>query len=809
MIRNYFKIAWRNLLRNKVFSTINILGLSIGVAACLLITLFIIDETSYDDQIPNKNNIFKLTHFVEFDEIKGWGAHHPALMASTINNQFEEVTNAGRIMDNELMYGAGSNEISINELPQQYHEEHFAYIDQAIVYIFDLEMIQGDASSALLTPQTIIISESKAKKFFQNNNATGQTIYLNGDKTNPYRITGVYKDFPKTSNFDYDYLMTLKGVEFGEGEQTRWTQNNYFNYIELKPNTNIKVFEDRLTQVILQNYILPAFKQDGFDKFERVLQNSRLDLQPLADIHLYSKDVMDGKTYGDIRFVWIFGAIAFFILLIACINFINLSTAKSANRAKEVGLRKVIGSGRKKLILQFLVESTVITILSFGIGIVLAIITLPLFNDISGKALTLPWNSWLFIPVIVLMAIVVGLIAGMYPAFYLSKFAPINVLKGKLSKGAKSSGIRSSLVVFQFTISIILIVSTLIINNQMDFILNEEIGYEKDQVLQIHGVQMLEDQLNTFTNELQQIQGVQYVSNSDYLPIKGTKRNSNTMYNKEIPNADGVPTQAWIVDDAYLNTFGIELALGRNFEKNRSSDTESVIINQTLAENFGMQEPIGKKILRGNTTYTVIGVVEDFNFENLEQEVGSLAMFYGNETTISSIKISSDNIPQVLASIENKWKTFVPNLDFRYTFMDESYANMYTNVERMRKLIISFAVLSILVACLGLFALSSFLVEQRKKELSIRKVLGASLNNLFKLLTTHFLILIVIAIVIAIPISYFIMDNWLQDYAYRISISWEVFALSGFIGIIITLATISYHTIKAGLINPIDSLKSE
>ncbi|WP_299212458.1 ABC transporter permease [uncultured Aquimarina sp.] len=809
MIRNYIKIAWRNLLRNKVFSTINIVGLSIGVAACLLITLFIVDETSYDTQIPNRDNVYRLTHFATVDGVEGWGAHHSALMASTIHREFEEVENAGRLLDNELMYGAGSNEISLNEAPAQYHEEHFAYADQAIIDIFNLEMIEGEAASALTTPLTIIISESKAKKFFKNKSAIGQVMYLNGDTSEPYKITGVYKDFPKASNFDYKFLLTLKGVEFGEGEQTRWTQNNYFNFIQLKPDTDVAIFEDRMTKVILNNYILAAYKNDGYDKIERILRTSHLDLQPIADIHLRSKGVHDGKTHGDIRFVWILGAIALFILIIACINFINLSTAKSANRAKEVGLRKVIGSDRKKLIIQFLIESIVITIFAFGIGVLLAILGLSLFNTISGKTLTLPWSTWFFIPTIILAALFVGIFAGIYPAFYLSKFTPINVLKGKISKGSKSSSLRSSLVVFQFTISIVLIVSTLIINNQMDFILNKEIGFKKEQVLQIHGVNMLGDRLTTFANEMKQIQGVENVSNSDYLPIKGTKRNGNTFYNKEVMNAEGVPSQAWIVDEDYLDTFGMELTSGRNFDKNRAIENESVIINQTLAEKFGMEEPIGKKMLRGNRTYTIIGVVEDFNFESLHQQVGSLAMFYGDETTITSIKVNTENISEVLSMIEKKWKTFVPNLDFRYTFMDESYATMYSNIKHMRQLIVSFALLSIFVACLGLFALSAFLVEQRKKELSIRKVLGASIKNLFKLLTTHFLILVVISIIIAIPLSYFIMDNWLQDYAYRISISWKVFALSGSLAILITLLTISYHTIKAGFVNPIDSLKSE
>ena len=808
MFKNYLKIAWRSLLRDKGFSAINIIGLSIGVAACLLITLYVIDERSYDSQVTNRDNIYRLTQFSVIDGEEAWGAHHSALMASTIDKEFDEVNRSGRILDNKLMYGAGSNEISFNDDLAQYHEERFAYVDQSIVDILDLPIIQGVANSALNEPQTLIISESKSQKFFKGQNPINQIIYLNNDRSEPYKITGVFKDFPEASNFDYDFLLTLKGVEFGEGEQMRWVQSNYFNFIELSPETDVATFENRMTQVIFPNYLIPALKSSGYSRFARIIEDSKLELQPLKDIHLHSEGIRDGKTHGDIRFVWIFGAIALFILMIACINFINLSTAKSANRAKEVGLRKVVGSGKGKLVAQFLMESVVITVIAFIIGVFLAFIALPFFNTIAGKTLSIPWNSWFFIPTILVAAIFVGLVAGLYPAFYLSGFKPIHVLKGKLSTGAKSSKLRSGLVVFQFTVSIILIAGTLIINNQIDFILNKKVGFEKDQVLQIHGVNMLGDRLIAFSDEISQLQGVTHVSNSDYLPVAGTKRNGNTFYNSQQPNIEGVPGQAWIIDEGYLQTFGMNLVAGRNFEKDRTTDDRTVIINQTLAQQLGMEDPIGKELKNGSQNSTIIGVVEDFNFESLQQEVGGVALYNSVNTTITSIKLNSTDVTGVLAALETTWKQFVPNLDFRYTFMDESYAQMYANVKQMSKLVISFAVLAILVACLGLFALSSFLVEQRRKELSVRKVLGASVQSLFKLLTSYFLILVVIAICIAVPVAYFIMDHWLQDYAYRISITWEIFALSGILAIFIALATISYHAMKAAMINPAKNLRT-
>ena len=535
-----------------------------------------------------------------------------------------------------------------------------------------------------------------------------------------------------------------------------------------------------------------------------------MHLQPLSQIHLHSSDIDDYHRRGDIRFVWLFGAVALFILVIACINFINLSTAQSANRALEVGLRKVVGSERGALIGQFLTESILITAIAFILGIALAALLLPYFNSLAGKELTFPWQMVWFVPVLLGAALLIGLVAGTYPAFYLSGFNPIQVLKGKISKGTRSSGLRGSLVVFQFTVSIILIVGTLIINQQMDYILTQKVGYDRSQVIEIFGTNMLGEKLETFKAELKSITGVENASVSDFLPIEGTKRNGNTFYGEDKGKDDrGIPGQAWDVDEDYLSTLGMKLVQGRNFSKDRPTDRQTTIINQTMAEKLNMDNPVGKNLLRFGDKYEIIGVVEDFNFRTMQEKIEPLALFYYTSPSITTVKANTGDMPQLLAALEVKWKEFAPSLAFRYAFMDQSYASMYENVQRVKRIFTSFAILAILVACLGLYALSAFMVEQRSKEMSIRKVLGASMQNIFQLLTRHFLGLIAISLILAIPIAYYLMQKWLEDYVYRTEISWWIFAVAGLMAISITILTISYHAVKSALMDPVQSLRNE
>ncbi len=807
MLRNYFKIAWRTLLKHKGFTFINITGLAIGFASCILITLYIIHETSYDKYLLNSENIYRVVGEFNEDGVMEKGIHHSAPVAQTLEADFGEVDKAGRILDIPLFNGAGNNEIRVEGEIREFHEEGFAYADQSIIDIFNLTMIYGDASSVLKEPNTLVISNKKAKKYFMDQNPVGQSIILNGDQASPFKITGVMEDFPSNSHMDYDFFLTLSGVEFGEGEQTRWSQFNYYTYVQLKPTTNIVEFNEKLTSTIRDTYLIPFLKTIDDASWAEGMQ---FTLQPITAIHLYSSDIYEDHTRRDIRIIWLFGTIAIFILIIACINFINFSTARSANRAVEVGLRKVSGSFRRDLVVQFLTESTLVTFLAFGCGLLLAKLILPYFNSLAGKSLTFPeLDGWL-IPASISMALLIGFLAGIYPALYLSGFKPIQTLKGNLSKGSKSKGLRSALVVFQFTTAIILVVGTMTISRQMNFILTEKVGFEKDQVIQIYGTNMLGDRIETFKSELKNLIGVKNASISDYLPIEGTKRNQNGFYypGRSDPN-EGVGGQNWIIDEDYLETLGIQLQEGRNFSNQSGINTKTVIINRKMAEQLGLKDPVGKALAFYAGEFEIIGVVEDFHFETLRDKVTPVAMLWGSNASIISVKANTDDIPDLLDAMESKWKEFAPNAEFRYAFMDVSYANMYADVQRVRGVFTSFAVLAILVACLGLLALSAFLVEQREKELSIRKILGASVQSLFQLVTGHFVGLIFISIVIAIPIAFFMMQNWLEDFAYRIDISWDIFAWAAASSVFIALLTISYHAIRSAFVNPVINLRSE
>jgi putative ABC transport system permease protein len=514
-----------------------------------------------------------------------------------------------------------------------------------------------------------------------------------------------------------------------------------------------------------------------------------------------------------VRFVWLFGAIAGFILVIACINFVNLSTAKSANRAKEVGLRKVVGSYRSSLINQFLAESLIYSVISFVLGILIAWLLLPYFNTLASKSLVIPWNEWWLMPLIVLSALIVGTLAGIYPAFYLSSFRPVQVLKGSISSGSKSPLLRNGLVVFQFTASIILIISTIVIYDQTHFILNRNVGFDKDQVMVLQGTNTLGDQqAKNLKAELSKLASVKSVSISDYLPVNGAKRNGNTFFKEGREKLDaGVGGQFWQIDDTYLKTLGMKLVEGRNFSYNMTDDTagKSVIINQALAEKLNLKNPVGARISNGYT-FTVIGVVRNFNFESMRGTIDPLMFHFSLSPSMMTIKFSGTDVQNTIAGVSAIWQKYSPDQPIRYTFLDEQFANMYADVTRTGNIFTSFAVLAIIIACLGLFALSAFMAEQRSREIGIRKVLGASVQGITALLSMDFIKLVLLAIVIASPIAWWGMSKWfLQDFAYRIKLSWWMFAAAGSGAIVIALATVSFQSVKAALMNPVRSLRSE
>jgi putative ABC transport system permease protein len=656
----------------------------------------------------------------------------------------------------------------------------------------------------------MVISKRKADKYFPNENPVGKTMILNNDNNRIYKIGGVIQDFPSTSHIHYDFLLTMTGYQLWDNEQTTWDASNYYTYVLLKPGTDPIQFQNKL-KLIINKYYVQRMKQRGDPQADDFAKNARLLAQPIANIHLYSYDLDDDLEKGDIRFVWLFGAIAVFILVIACINFINLSTAKSANRAKEVGLRKVVGSNRVGLVKQFLTESILFSALSFILGLVIAVLLLPYFNTLAAKSLAIPWTAWWLLPLMIGSAIAVGVMAGLYPSFYLSAFKPINVLKGQLSRGSKNSILRNGLVIFQFTTSIILIIGTLVIYKQTHFMLNKKVGFDKDQVMLIQGTNTLDNKIEAFKNDLLKSSEIKSVTIGDYLPIAGTKRDGNTFYKEgKIKEDIGVFTQKWQVDYDYLKTMGMHMVEGRYFSKDMASDSEATVINKTMAQKLGLKNPIGQRIENGWQKFTVIGVMEDFNFEPMRQQVAPLCFVLSKyNSTIVSVKISGAVAKKAISYASNVWKTFSPNQAFRYTFLDESFANMYANVQRTGNIFTSFAVLAIIIACLGLFALSAFMAEQRNKEIGIRKVLGASVSGITAMLSKDFVKLVIVSIIVASPIAYWAMTKWLQDFAYRIAISWWMVAVAGLCAIIIALLTISFQSIKAALMNPVKTLRTE
>jgi putative ABC transport system permease protein len=805
MYKSYLKIAWRNMSAQKMYTFIKIGGFALGLATCLVIALFIRHELSYDSTYRNVKNIYRVYNDMPGPDGGKWTAV-PAPFAGLLRDNFPEIELAGRLIPYQW-YNAGNNLMRAEDQVENIYEEGFAYADPELLEILEVPMVYGNRNKALNEPNTIVISRKKAEKFFPGEDPTGKIILLNDEKDVRYTISGVMEDFPPTSHLQFDFFLTLRGKEFWEGEQTSWCCWNYNPYIRVREGTDPAELEKKF--LLLKKIYVDYLIEEKNQSVENVRKYYSIRLQPVKDIHLYSEGIQDIIPHGDIRYIWMFGGIAIFILLLACINFINLSTARSANRAREVGLRKVVGSYRSSLVQQFLSESILFSIISFFIALIILRLGIPYFNQLAGKTIIVPWTEWWFIPVVTCAALLVGIIAGLYPSFYLSSFKPIDVLKGSIARGMRNSKVRSSMVVFQFTTSIVLIIGTFVIYKQMNFMLTAKVGYEKDQVILVHGANTLDQQQQTFKDELLKLADVRNVTISQYFPVKGTKRDQNQFWRDGKSQIDvGVGAQAWWVDEDYISTMGMKLVAGRNFKRELASDSVAIIINQSMVRELGLKNPLGERIMNWRT-WTVIGVVEDFHFDDMKGKIEPLCFMRGNWGNIASVKVNTPDMQNAIESITAVWKKFMPHQAIRYSFLDESYARMYDDVRRTGNIFASFAILAIIVACLGLFALSAFMVEQRNKEISIRLVLGASLQNIFRLLTDHFIKLVLISFVLAVPLAWYMMQKWLEDYEYKIDIGWEVFAVSGILSVLIALLTVSYQSIRAALANPANSLRAE
>jgi putative ABC transport system permease protein len=806
MFRSYVKIGWRNLLRQKMFSVIKIGGFAIGIAACLLIALYVRQELTYDRHYVHGHRLYRVVRVAEMRGETGKSVYMPAPFADALRAHYPELELVGRCNNVEL-FGAGSNEVRRADRQESLHEEHLVHVDQALLDIFEVPFVEGNPHHALDEPNTIVITRAKAEKYFPGEDAIGKLLLLNNDESRPYTVTGIVEAFPVTSHFQADFMLSLAGREFFEGERSNWGASNSPTYVRLREGTSVAELEAKLPRIMQPYFVKPAMA-GGNPVAIAWAKSLRFELQPINDIYL-NDDIRDSSAHGDVRYITLFGTIAVFILLIACINFINLSTARSANRAKEVGLRKVVGSNRAELIRQFLSESLLLSILAFVVALLLASLALPYFNALLGRSLDFPWSEWWLLPAFAVTALGTGLLAGMYPSFYLSSFRPAEVLKGKLSQGSKRTGLRNLLVVFQFTISILLVVGTIIVNRQMHYVLTKKTGFDKDNVLLIESTHTLQDRVADFKNELQRLSGVSQVSVSGYLPVDGAKRNGTDFWRTDDPDRRA-NTQVWSVDQDYIKTMGINIVEGRDFSADRASDERAIIINQTMARALNLKEPLGHEIggyMWGN--WKIIGVTGDYHFESLRQQIAPICLVLGKSKNTVSVKVNTADMPALIDAVTTVWKKFSPNQAIRYSFLDQRYARMYEDVARTGRLFTAFAILAIVVACLGLFALSTFMTEQRRKEISIRLVLGASVNSIFGLITQNFVKLVVIAFAVALPLSVYGMQVWLEGYAYHVPITWDVFALTGCMALLVTFLTIGYQAMRAAHANPAQGLRSE
>jgi putative ABC transport system permease protein len=694
-------------------------------------------------------------------------------------------------------------------------ESRVAWGDSTLFDVFTLPLIAGDPKTALREPHSLVVTEKIAKKYFNSVDVVGKEMIVNDSQN--YKITAVIKDIPFQSHFNFDIFVAV--TENPGSRDDNWLSENWNTYILLKKNTDLNKLNSEMN-AMMERYSAPALQSVTNIPFEQFKKNGgyvRASLTPLTDIHLHSNKTAELDGNGDIEFVYIFSAIALFILLIACVNFMNLSTARSFNRAREVGVRKVLGSLKKNLIQQFLTESVLISAISLIFAVLIAWALLPYFNQLSDKTIQVStiFQPKMLISLVALM-LIVGLLAGSYPAFFLSSFQPIAVLKGKLATGFKKSWLRNALVIFQFFITIVLTIGTIVIFNQLNYIRARDIGFNRNQVLVINGTEALGDKAVTFENELSGIPGVQNVTMTGFLPTNYDRNNNAFFTSPALDPKSAISMQIWSVDENYIPTLGMKLTDGRNFSKEYLTDSTGIIINEAAAKFINTKDILNKKLYnitdfktKQINEFHVVGVVKNFNFSSLRDLITPLALHLGKSNDAISVRVDASNIPSVLAGIKSKWITLGAGQPFDYGFMDDQFNNLYNSEQHLGHISITFSLLAIVIACLGLFGLVTYAAEQRTKEIGIRKVLGANVPSIVSMIVKDFLKLVIIASIFAIPVAWWGMNKWLQNFAYRVDFSWWIFLIATLFAVMVTLATISYQAIKAAVANPTKSLRSE
>ena len=807
MIYNYLKIAFRNLLKYKFISFINLFGLTVGIACCLLILTYIINELSYDKFHPEANRTYRVTRSFrnpETGEISlNLGTVAPPF-APLLINDFKEIEKITRLLP--------SGRSSLRYAEKMFNEDNVYWGDEYLFDFFRIKLTKGNPAKALTDPYSVMMTEDVARKYFGAEDPINKMIRM--DNQINLKVTGVYKPFSPNSHLHPNIVVSFNTLKdstiYGEENlRTNWGNNSFLTYIRLPENYDTRRLEKQF----------PAFLDRHMNEGgkHKTSKWTALALQKLTDIHLRSHLDYEAEENGDIKRVYVFSAIALFILLIASINYMNLSTARSALRAREIGVRKVVGAQRKEIIAQFLSESVLVSWLAMILAFLLTWVFLPWLNELSGQQLSIDiLLRWEILIPILAVPFVVGILSGIYPALFMSSFRPVHVLKGLFKVGGGTISFRKILVTTQFAISIILIVCTITVFRQMRYMQQKELGFDRTHIINIPYNVGLNDRFDAFRTELLSNSYIKNVGRSSRIPTgrlldaMGARiKRSDTL---EPANADIKFVSA---DQDFISTYGVKIVAGRDFSRDFSTDTGAFLLNEAAVKALSFKandDAIGKDFGYGNRTGKVIGVFNDFHFESMHQKIVPLVLLvprsannYGN----TSIKISGTNIPSALAHIEKTWKKFLPETPYQYTFLDENFERLYVSEQRQKTIFTFFAFIAIFIACLGLFGLSAFAISQRIKEIGIRKVLGADVNTIVALLSKDFLKLVLLAAIIAFPIAWYAMDSWLQDFAYRINVAWWVFIVAGIIAGIIAFLTISFQAIKAAIANPVKSLRSE
>lgn len=818
MFKNFMKVAMRNLFKRKGYTAINVLGLATGMAICLLIVLFINDELSFDKQHEKGDRIYRMVVKRQYPGRTTSYAIIPQSYAKAVKEELPEVEEAVRVFD---FVGGGVFQLKYGD--KAFEEKRVLAVDSNFFNVFSAKMIAGNKDKALENANSVVLNETTAKKYFGSvDQAIGKILTPEGNNNQPLKVTGVVADWPENSHLLFDLLITTARNPFLQGE-------NYigfaaYTYLLLNKNASPKPVEAKFPHII-EKYASGNIEKNYSQTYQQFQANGNgytYYLQPLKKIHLISNLEREYRPNGSLRAIYIFGIVAAFILLIACINFINLSTARSTERAKEVGIRKTFGSEKKSLIYQFLIESTLLSIISMILALVLVFLLLPFFNQVSGKQIGLAsFFTTGNILVMALLSVVTGLAAGLYPAFILSSFKPILVLKGKFKSGAYGLALRNGLVIFQFAISVILIICTIIVNSQMSFMTNgSELGFDKSNTIIIERTDLLNDKTKSFKTEIQRIPNVESITSASALPGQANYFGASWAVegNKEPMTGRGI-----ITDDQYQQVLGLQMKEGRFFSKDFPTDSLSVVLNEKAVAELGLKNPIGVRLTSPNGVYngingepyiyTVIGVLKDFHYQSLHEAISPLIFTsssrFNDRMGFAAVKIKAANFKSSVEAIGAKWKGFVKDRPFHYGFLDKTVAQQYHAEQTTQKIFTFFSLLAIFIACIGLLGLAAYTTQQRIREIGIRKVLGASAGNITKLLSIDFMKLVFIASLIAFPVAWWAMHKWLQGFAYRIHISAWVFIVAGIVSVLIALIAISFQTIRAAVANPVKSLRSE